>query len=782
MQQPQFQGQQPSQPPKKSTNRILIGAVIAAAVLLIVGTVIFFVLRDRNKDGRITANATTEAVTESTGKTETETGTEDKTEEPTTIDGPDTYVIQEVSYMKRPSVINDNLEYSYEDFAPSVPAQTVSPDLTDLDNYDFVSYLPDDAKEKLATNQFLVMEGDREFFEVYESNRYEYIPNFVTVDSIMHTYHLYFAHVLKHTEMNYLTADLSVLSMKMQEKAEAQLKALKGTEWENAAKINLAFFAVGNHLMNPDSSIPEEVKSVAESELDLIDKAAGVTVSPLFDDPEIMEDYTQYIPRGYYDTDETLKRYFKTMMWYGRRNFERANEDQERCAFLMTLALDNDTLPLWNEIYTVTSFFAGASDDNGYYEYRPLIDAAYGPDVTIDKLAGNDAAWEGFRSLTSELEPPKINSVVVLQSDSDEEASEKIIGYRFMGQRFSIDETIFQNLCARKTKENSSGELRMLPDALDVPAAFGSDTALGILEDRGATDYKNYNENMDKMRSMVDEASEEEWNASLYSSWLNTLRPLLKVRGEGYPTYMQSEEWRKKNLTTFLGSYTELKHDTILYSKQMMAEMGGDDIPVRDDRGYVEAEPEVYARLTALVNATSKGLESYGVLSPEDKENLELLAEITEKLQVISEKELRNELPTEEEFDFIRSYGGQLEHFWQEVSKDSAENEYFTTEEFPAAIVADVATDPNGTCLELGTGRVGTIEVIITVDGVKKVAFGSVFSFYQFEQPISDRLTDSKWRQMLGIELDDDGKYNYDRENQPKQEDWSSSYRHEWEY
>ena len=116
------------------------------------------------------------------------------------------------------------------------------------------------------------------------------------------------------------------------------------------------------------------------------------------------------------------------------------------------------------------------------------------------------------------------------------------------------------------------------------------------------------------------------------------------------------------------------------------------------------------------------------------------------------------------------------------INKDDAENEYFTTGEFPAAIVADVATDPNGYCLELGTGRVGTIEVIVTVDGVKKIAYGSVYSFYQFEQPISERLTDSQWRQKLGMELNDDGTYNFDRSTMPKQEDWSSSYRYEWEY
>ena len=782
--QPQYQQQPPQQPPKKSNTGVIIG-VIAAAVILVVGTILFFALR--GGDDKLTPPTAkpTEASTEVAGGTDadtTEATTEEASVEATTEDVQINVSVEDVAYLQRPSIINDNMDFTYEDQAPSVPAQTVAPDLSDLDNHDFVDYYPDEAKQKLAENQFLVMEGSKEFFEVYESNRYDYRPNFVTVDSIMHTYHLYFAHVLKNTEKNYLTADLAKLGELMQEKTAAQLETLKGTEWETAAKINLAYFAIGNHLMNPDSQIPAEVKDTVQAELDLIEAAENVTPSPLFDDPENMEDYTQYIPRGYYDTDENLQRYFKAMMWYGRRNFARAKEDQLRSAFLMTIALDNDTLPLWEEIYTVTSFFAGASDDPGFFEYKPIIDVAYGPNVTVDKLAGNTASWEAFYNLTGQIAPPKINSVVILQTDTDEEAEAKIIGYRFMGQRFSIDETIFQNLCFRNTKENSAGDNRMLPDALDVPAAFGSDTALSILEDRGATDYKNYSENMDKMRSMVKESTDAEWNASLYSSWLNTLRPTLEVRGEGYPTYMQSEEWRKKNLTTFLGSYTELKHDTILYSKQMMAEMGGDVPPVRDDRGYVEAEPEVYARLTALVNATSKGLDSYGVLSDEDRENLALLAQITGQLQTISEKELRDELPTEAEFDFIKSYGGQLEHFWQEVNKDDAENEYFTTGEFPAAIVADVATDPNGYCLELGTGRVGTIEVIVTVDGVKKIAYGSVYSFYQFEQPISERLTDSQWRQKLGMELNDDGTYNFDRSTMPKQEDWSSSYRYEWEY
>lgn len=58
-----------------------------------------------------------------------------------------------------------------------------------------------------------------------------------------------------------------------------------------------------------------------------------------------------------------------------------------------------------------------------------------------------------------------------------------------------------------------------------------------------------------------------------------------------------------------MGSWTELKHDTVLYSKQFMAEMGGGDEEL-DDRGYVEPEPELYYRLSKMAENTSKGLNS----------------------------------------------------------------------------------------------------------------------------------------------------------------------------
>ncbi len=686
----------------------------------------------------------------------------------------DVPVVPAVQVLQRPSILRDYFDLRMPVVSAKVDHYTIEANLSNVYNLE-AFYLNDEEVDLLSKNGFFVTSSyQEEFFSVYEGNRYEYIPNFVTVDSMMHTYHLYFAHLMKTTEKEYLTGNLVSLSAAMQRKAYEQYEALKGTEWEKAALMNLGFFAVGRAVLDPEATVPDEVKDVVNEELELIQQMDGIHPSPMFG---LEEDYSQYKPRGYYDTDEGLSRYFQAMMWYGRRNFQQKEEDQDRAALLMTLALDDETLPMWEAIYTVTAFFAGVSDDSGYYEYYPAIETAYGKIPSLDDLTADPAGWEAFHELTAQMEPPKINSIPVYMSDSDEEKAEKILGYRFMGQRFTLDASIFTQLCYRNVTENEAGDVRMLPDALDVPAAMGSDEALAILEEQGDTGFKGYTDHMQALRDTIAAAEEDTWQVSLYAGWLNTLRPLLEPKGEGYPFYMQSSEWTRKNLQTFLGSYTELKHDTILYAKQMMAEMGGGGELIEwDDRGYVEAEPEVFARLSALVRATSDGLDHYGLIHDEDKESLAILAELADRLQTIAEKELSDELLTDDEYDLIRTYGGQLEHFWEVAMRDEGGEGYISTKEFPAPVVADIATDPNGFCLEVGTGRPSVIYVLIEVDGKVKIARGTVYSFYQFVMPIDQRLTDKQWRQMIGVYgMDEDYTITVEKPDRPA---WTDTF---WE-
>ena len=284
-----------------------------------------------------------------------------------------------------------------------------------------------------------------------------------------------------------------------------------------------------------------------------------------------------------------------------------------------------------------------------------------------------------------------------------------------------------------------------------------------------------------KLRAGLSVDNDTLWSASLYAGWLYTLRPLLEPKGEGYPVFMQNDEWTKKDLECFAGSFAELKHDTILYSKQVMAEMGGglDDEP--DDRGYVEPEPLVYARFMSLADNTAQGLKQYGMLSAEQEENLARLVQIANQMFTISNKELADELLTDEEYDFIRNYGGNIEHFWYEAVREAGDEEYIATKECPAAVIADIATDwESGQVLEVGTGSPSVLYVVIRVDGKLKLAKGSVYSFYQFAWPMDDRLTDSKWRQMLGIQPNEEG--YHERDASLQKPGWTQSYRYRYEW
>jgi len=669
--------------------------------------------------------------------------------------------------------------------SPKIPAYSVNNDLGNVSNAGDFTFSTE-AKSLLVKNAFVVKPSySNEFFPLYESNRYSYTPNFVTTDSMLHNYHLMFDFLLKQLEEQKLAAELKQLNASMLSESLIQYNNLKGTEWENAAKRNIGFFAVGSKLLNPSVSIPSIVANEVNQELALIEAHQGIEKSPvmnigggqdtMIDTPQgpqplesLKEDYSQYIPRGHYDKTEQLKAYFKSMMWYGRLTFRLKNDDEIKSGILITITLNKEASQTsWNKIYEPVNFFVGKSDDITYYQFKDLAEKVYGANATIQTVSGDKNKFTSFVDETKILEPPQINSMPIFQASIQADREKEIKGFRFMGQRFTIDASIFQRLVYREVgdktkscqafKPEETGCLsgaRCLPKGLDIPATLGSNEAKNILNGMGETQYACYSENMSKMNDYVSGLDTEIWTQNLYWGWLYQLRPLLDVKQNGYPMFMQNIAWARKDINTFLGSWSELKHDTILYAKQVYAELGAGGPEEKDDRGYVEPNPYVYARLASLLKMTNEGLEIRGLLTPSMKDNLSKMEQLAMSLKTISEKELNNEKLTDEEYELIRSYGGQLEHFWLEVNKDEpafkeSSNQRDYLDENPAAIVADVATDPNGQVLEEGTGKISEIYVVVPVDGKLRIAKGGVYSYYEFPWPMSDRLTDKKWREML---------------------------------
>ena len=638
----------------------------------------------------------------------------------------------------------------------------------------------------LQQNGFVVSPGtELEFFTVYEKARYANLPIFVTSDAMLHSYHLLFDKVLRTAETEQFIPLLTNLNAAMLAQSDQIYQQLAGTDWEADALRLVAFYGVGSLLLDASAQVPTYAQELVNAELANINAASGILPSPLFPSLAYGEDYTQYIPRGHYTQSEALSAYFKSMMWYGRMTFILRGLDpvaargDTRAAVLLIYAIRNATVngtpavDAWTGLYSPTSFFVGRSDDLTIFQYGDAVDQVYGSNATLSAMA-DESMLDAFIAAADELPAPRILGMVIQFTDDEEEATK---GLRFMGQRFVPDAYIFRQLIFRNV--GTLDDRRGLPMGLDLLAAMGSERAYTILDDLGETHYLNYTSQMQNVRNWLSGLTEQEWTETLYNGWLYSFQPLLEPAEAGMPYFMQSETWQDKQLNTVLGSWAELKHDTILYAKQVYAELGGGPPPPEPvpPRGYVEPVPAFYSRLAALSRMTIDGLGSRGLLNELDRASLETLATMCDTLQIIAEKELRGEMLTDEEYTYIRYIGGELESIVMASADSDNQDPFaprFMDEEPQAAVIADVATDPGSpeglVVLEAGVGRIHPIYVVVPIlqaDGTYfwQIARGGVFSYYEFTWPGSDRLTDESWRAML------------DNGTAPDVPGWTSSFR-----
>ncbi|MEN6463276.1 MAG: DUF3160 domain-containing protein, partial [Syntrophomonas sp.] len=113
---------------------------------------------------------------------------------------------------------------------------------------------------------------------------------------------------------------------------------------------------------------------------------------------------------------------------------------------------------------------------------------------------------------------------------------------------------------------------------------------------------------------------------------------------------------------------------------------------------------------------------------------------------------LQGQSLTKGEYELIRSYGVQLEHFWLETLRDQEDPKKGPNQllvDNPAMLATDVATAPPDTVLEEATGYIQSIYAVVPVEGKLRIARGGVYSYYEFPWPANDRLTDDAWRSML---------------------------------
>ncbi len=631
----------------------------------------------------------------------------------------------------------------------TVKPYTVSPTLREVVNlraFSRARALSLAERRLLAQNLFVAAPTtQKQLFHVYEDNDYRDLPSFVTTDAVLHLYHIFYDFTLRTVEEEALAPVLRRMTEGMLEDSVKTMKEVSDPQLKQAALKNTAYFAVALRLLDPQASTPAEASSIVQTELDLIREHEGFKVGAIF---PYLVDYSQFNPRGHYTRSDALKRYFGAMMWYGLTPFavrtnEGLSEEQIRQSLLLTRSLYRARLDdEWATIYEPTSFYVGAADDVTPVEWKAAMEQVFSAAPAPEAFA-DAAKFAAFADAAQKLRPARIQARTRIRQNQPP-VPDASVQLRFMGQRYIPDSEIMQRLVVPVH--------RVFPSGLDVMAVIGSERARAHL-DANPTIYnpQNWADYLPERAKLLEEFAglkPERWTSNLYWSWLYALKALLEPVPRGYPSFMLNAAWADKSLNTALGSWAELRHDTILYGKQSGAEMGDGEEPAAY-KGYVEPNVLFWDRLLSLTRQSREGLVARNLLSDQLKDKFEQFEELLVTLKTISEKELRGEKLTEDEYQAIRHIGGTLEYLTLSVMTGNPDTwEMVNETDKDMAVVADVHTG-GARVLEEGVGHANEILVVVPVEGKLVLTRGAVFSYYEFQHPSADRLTDEKWQQTL---------------------------------
>ncbi|MHA2255467.1 MAG: DUF3160 domain-containing protein [Candidatus Heimdallarchaeaceae archaeon] len=649
-------------------------------------------------------------------------------------------------------IIDEDVITPFGKYAPKIIDYTMNlvPDNEqyDLSNVKGAREVDGDLKEQLKKYGFAIVdEGYPSIYEIYpEEGR-----KFITTDICLHTYHVLYDFSLRILEgesffyvFEQMLATLRINQMTLKNIVSEEIVI-------DSINKNIAYLSVMLKLLNDSNTIPTDFEDIVNSELANIE--AGVrSPSAIFD---YDEDFSQYKPRGHYTRHSILEQYFQAMMYAGRMSFlinktvDGKNVGVEQTRMALTLissfnsTIGNETVwDYWDRVYEPTVFYVGSSDDLTPKEYYKIWQNSGAP--IGDELANNYMIKEIIEDI-KEYRNPQINSMFVFDTEDVETATK---GLRLLGQRFIPDSYIFQQLVYDKVVR------RLMPNGLDIFSVFGSSRAEYLMQYEDEK-YSNYNEQVNKLRDEFGILTEHDWSQNLYWLWLYSLFPLLNSSEEGLPGFMLNELRTIKALMTALGSWAELRHDTILYSKQSYTvEFTSVTIP-SIEKGYVEPYPELYLRLSSLVNLMKDGLGSRELLLEGFDTKLTKLALLYEVLANISIKELQNEVLTYDDYVEINSAADIM----YDIASFAGSNytKWFTETDSRMALVADVHTDPNNKeVLEVAVGNPLSLYVIVKdTEGNYRLTKGGTYSYYEFKYNMNNRLTDEEWQEILDTDPPD---------------------------
>lgn len=576
----------------------------------------------------------------------------------------------------------------------------------------------------------------------------EHLPVYVTADALLEAVHSSYDTMLLEFERSLIIPELSVLLRDMQARLgsiDAEPRALADAD----LYLSVARGLLEGRRPKPVYASAQEVDAL----ISMAESASGIADVKLFGS-ERMEDFSQFTPRGHYTGEPMLENYFRAMMWLGRvdlrllETLPHGSQVFRRDQYLAMLLLHDLVAPdleRFQRIDEVIRTFVGESDYLKVSEVGALVADLGGPEKARlakdqEVAAAIVAGGYGKQQIASHL---MINANVVKTLPLNR-------SFALFGQRYVVDSHVFSEAVYDRVED------RMMASPLDAAfAALGNDHALALHPELDM--YPELPGALGRMRVLIDAHDENFWDANFYNLWLSALRALSKPDDPTtLPALHQTELWGRRLLNTQLGSWAELRHDTLLYAKQSYTTIPGCEFP----DAYVDPYPAFY---TALLKYAQSGSRLVELATDPDlaramSDYFSTLARAATVLGDMAERQLRGEPYTDEQLAFIND-AVRIDKESVLCATIDVPNGWYADLFFQREksikfdpTIADVHTQPAekggvivGKVLHVGTGyprlMVATVD---TCNGPRAYA-GVVYAYHEHITRDFERLTDEQW-------------------------------------
>jgi hypothetical protein len=690
-------------------------------------------------------------------------------------------------------------------------------------------------------NGFVVSErlGSFSFADVFYRIYNDDLPVFISADAALHAWHYSYQRLLEESEETQLAPTLQAILDGMAKELDKQTPAVRNGPLRDSLKDADYLLTVARSLLagqqvpslfsdNPTVTNVSNALS-AISKLQFISNPPGF---PIFGTTR-PQDFSQFKIRGHYERSVGLGRYFQAFMWTARmdlRVFQGTNEidlaqarrELGTAVVLAHLLQASGKSGSWQQLDDVIRLFVGRADAMTFAQLQPLLQAA-----GINSLEAITSL-----ALLTKLQQDIANGTLgtqlyagdVFYSPFGPEQVQLPRSFVLTGQRFVPDGWALAQVTFDRIRWNAeipgytvAGKvLRRYTSALDAVYSvlgnrqIGWEIAQRMLDTGSRTNLRDglpYAHNLSAAAATFDRISPAAWEDSIYTRWLAALRALSAPTTDArFPQTMRTRAWTMRTLNTQLASYTELKHDTVLYAKQPYTVSYLCEYPA----GFVEPVPEFWRRMKEMATATADGLARLPIagvvmvqpINPpggQDRIGVDSAVRNAQRisfcrnfaqqmavLESLAAKELQQQPFTQAETDFIRGlmnrrdrdYLGPTFDGWYPglFYKDYGQlgggfDSNGSNQSDPLATDIHTAPpdefDPKGGVLHEATGNVDLMLIVVDNGPDRMMYAGPTMSHYEFivPGPSLQRLTDSEWNRILGA-----------APTKPARPDWTRGY------